>query len=251
MEIDCESKISALETVSQAFGCAPLELTDALKSINIHKIYEENGRDIMVPPEDYLFSYIEKLLGSPSVVTSVCWFHTTRTTQCNIYSRGILPLGAVLDDIWNVLIENSPSTEIRDSLSRLKDKGSSSFQYNLKVSDQIHWGPYGILVRDVAFHTQTLGQHDYLGMPEIIEDLLQGCPDTEIDLLLHYSDILVPKIVKFRSTQGVDYALGTALCYAHDCAWGLTPQGWSVTCFDGENECVPHSEIIEVEAIPP
>lgn len=37
----------------------------------------------------------------------------------------------------------------------------------------MHGGPYAILVREVAEHTKAVGQHDYLGMPEIIEDLCQ------------------------------------------------------------------------------
>lgn len=247
MEIDCESYSTTIDTVSQVFRCSPAKLVSILRSVDVHGVYEEYGRHIEIPSEEYLLNYVCDKLGEPSVISSVCWFHTTRTAVTNSFDNGILPLGEVLGEIWNTLVSLAPNKQIKTELEKLKSVGSANFQYNLKVSDEVHWGPYGILVRDVAFHASDLSQHDYLGMPEIIEDLLQDFSSTDVDLLKHYSAVLVPKIVKFRSTQGVNYALEGALCYAYDCSWGLKPRGWSVKCFDGGNVKVLSSNIIKVE----
>jgi len=46
---------------------------------------------------------------------------------------------------------------------------SVSFQYNLKTSSSIHWGPYAMLVKEIGFND--VGNHDYLRVPEIVEDI--------------------------------------------------------------------------------
>jgi hypothetical protein len=61
----------------------------------------------------------------------------------------------------------------------MRASGEISFLYNFKEEgpDDIHGGPFGFLVREVAFHSPSLSTHDYLGMPETIEDICHGDED--------------------------------------------------------------------------
>jgi hypothetical protein len=73
-----------------------------------------------------------------------CWFHLTRTITANKFRQGILPLGQRLDAVWDFLYS---------------------------VSDAMHWGPYALLIKDHAFKSEQIGNHDYFDSPEIVEDV--------------------------------------------------------------------------------
>ena len=44
------------------------------------------------------------------------------------------------------------------------------------LRENCHYGPYAMLVREIAFNSQVVGNHDYLKIPEIIEDM---CMDVQ------------------------------------------------------------------------
>lgn len=122
--------------------------------------------------------------------------------------------------------------------------------FGMKVSNSLQWGPYAILVREVALHARTLGQHDYLDMPEIIEDL---CEDVRLasglDLLPVFKQRWKSVLVKFTAPAGdsADYAVAVALCYLREVALKGRPGHGSVWCFDGGNTPVPVHRIAAVE----
>ena len=65
-------------------------------------------------------------------------------------------------------------TEHDSRLHEFKKKGIKNYHYQLKTPDPFHWGPFAMLVRDVAFNAKAIGNHDYLWLPEIIEDIFNG-----------------------------------------------------------------------------
>lgn len=101
--------------------------------------------------------------------------------------------------------------------SRLKNKGRLGSALALKLSAPLHWRPFGILVREVASDAAELRQHDYMAMPEIIEDL---CDDVSspygTDLLPIFQAKWRPALVKFTRPPAGDgrVELQTALSYA-------------------------------------
>ena len=194
----------------------------------------------------------EKHFGSPLALYAVCWFHTTRVIAGTTFSEGILPLNAALPSLKAKLIDAVDDIVVRDQLRKTLDSGGvADHHYFNKSQNSMHWGPYAILVRKVAFHATKLSQHDYLGMPEIIEDICNGFQNTSgVALMDVFSEKLKPAIVKFASTTNHEEScLSTALCYVYSTIHEGAPCANSVTCFDGENNPVPPQDILKVEFV--
>jgi hypothetical protein len=138
----------------------------------------------------------------------------------------------------------------REAAAAFERKGGFGVHFGMKVANALHWGPYAILVREVADHARDLGQHDYLGMPEIIEDL---CEDVRLasglELLPVFEQRWKPALVKFTWPAGesADYAVAIALCYLRDVSLQNRPGCGAVWCFDGGNTPVPAERILAVE----
>lgn len=250
MQLDCESLESTLESLKNLFSCQKQDLEDLLLSLDIDGIYKEHWESITIPSEDYLYKFCLDNLGAHDTLSSVCWFHLTRTTEENLFENGILPLGCVLDNLWAMLVSKAPSKEVKDNLLKIKSK-NNSYLYTLKAPDEAHWGPYAILVRAVAFNAESLFQHNYLRMPEIIEDICLEYEETyKLDLLSHYNSNLIPKIVKFRSNNRLDDGcIKAALFYAYTGIRNQLPCANAVTCFDSEGIAVPAEDILNIENV--
>lgn len=247
-ELDCETGISAIKSLSNGFSCSEEMLRDALLSIDIELLYENEWRSLDIPPEEYLYNYIVDTFGDHKPLTSISWFHLTRTTEENDYKAGIFPLGQSLDYVWEIMLNLAQTDQVRRNLTSMRQLGVRNVHYEAKHNDPIHWGPYAILVRDLAFSPRELGQHDYLAMPEIIEDICNGYESQfGVSIIENYEKKLVPKIVKFRSSIALDsYHIASALSYAYTFVRGLPPNGGAIYCFDGDGVGIDYSEIKSV-----
>ena len=122
--------------------------------------------------------------------------------------------------------------------------------FRTKVKMPLHWGPYAVLVREVADFARVCGQHDYLAMPEIIDDL---CEDVRLasglELRSVFEEGWKPAMVEFVAPAGesAPFALAIAPCYLRECALNGRPGRGAVWCFDGRNRPVPPDHIIGVE----
>ena len=252
MILDCENKETVFNSLASIFKCSEEDLVNVLRSRNVPEYYLENGKYINIPMEYYLFDHVKQIIGPPEIITTVCWFHSTRTTQNNIYKEGILPLANSLARVWEMLIENAPSSEIGSRLRPLKDGGVMNSTYNAKISKAVEAGPFATLVKDLIFNLENLPFHDYTEMPEIVEDILKSIPTEEdIDLRSHYERVLVPKIIKFSAPACGVGLVATALNYASDCSWGVPAGGWTNACFDGEGTVINNEQILKVETCKP
>jgi hypothetical protein len=74
-----------------------------------------------------------------------------------------------LDLIWDMLLEIFKSTQHFSQLKSMRGRSIGNDLYQLKVPDPFHWGPFAMLVKEVAFHAHSVGNHDYLELAEIIE----------------------------------------------------------------------------------
>ena len=93
-----------------------------------------------------------------------------------------------------------------------------------------------------------MGNHDYLEIPEIVEDIAT-CFDHRFgaNILQDYKDATVPKIVKFRFTaRGDELAAATLYLYSriHDLELSLQCS----TCFDGEGKAVSSNDVLTIES---
>lgn len=201
---------------------------------------------------DYLYTVAESHLGFPLPLDAACWFHMTRVLPGTTFSEGILPLAAALPSLKERLIEAVDDHSLKAQLRHaLHVSGISDHHYVNKTQNSIHWGPYAILVRDAASCAADLSQHDYLAMPEIIEDICNGFNDPiREELLAVFGAKLRPAVVKFTAPVDQDQEyIATALCYVHSMIQGGKLDTNSVICFDGENAPVLPHHILKVEFV--
>lgn len=213
--LDCEDRETAITTVAEIIGLDRASLLHRVASFH----YEDDSREAF----DFdLFNHI--LGGEESWRTrfrGTCFFHLTRTLDPERFKRGILLLDAVLDEIWEglrgLVSEEVSSDRWRDFRRWVETDSNNHFAdlYRMKVGDRLHWGPHGILVLETAF-TRAAGLHDYLGTPEIVEDIAICCTQRlGVDLATRFRGSSVPCIVKFRTQEGRGSLLRTALVYIH------------------------------------
>lgn len=247
--LDCESAESALLSLASIFRCRPLDIRGALLAIDLDEIYSDDGNTPDVQSWTYLFSHFVAEFGEPLPVDSICWFHCTRSIKSSKFTAGLLTLDQALPFVWAMLIDAVQGAPAAARLRSMRAGGVSNFHYRLKAGNRAHQGPYGFLVRDCAFNPSRLWSHDYLRLPEIVEDICNayakkyGEPIDQI-----YQTALVPCVVKFQSTRGFGLgSLEAAISYAYTCVRDLPPDFGAVYCFDGEGLSVDARDIVSVQ----
>ena len=233
--IDCENQESAIDSVCGLFRCSSEDLRYQLQQIDIDTIYGEVWPDH--PPEEFLYRKLVSAFGSPDRPQSIYWFHLTRTFPGNDFHEGILPLGIALNLIWDMLLSIFKSTQHYSRLVSMRTSGAGDRLYRLKVPDPFHWGPFAMLVKEAGFHAHRIGNHDYLRLPEIIEDIC-NCYLEKYGVSIH-SDIegvLVPCIIKFRTEAENDRCIRPAIYYVYKCIQGEPVSQGANTCFDARGK---------------
>lgn len=250
--LDCSTRDQALLSLSAGFGCTVPELSAVLLSLDLEQIFETDP-SISVDACQYLREYVCEKLGTPRPFTSAYWFHGTRTFAGNAFPEGLLALNHSEALAMEMLITHAPNTEIRKRLQAWNYPGGVPDEmFELRTGDSIHWGPYGYLVREVLFHASDLGQHDYVRMPELVEDVCNAWSQKyNQDLTEHYLRVLHPCIVWFRAN--IEHESGTleaALRYAYTSVRALEPDFGAVMGIDCNGESVPANAIVKVEFLP-
>lgn len=249
LTLDCSTRENALLTLAAGFKCSADELRSALLSIDLELTYETE-RPILIDSWKYLREYICNLIGEPEYFTDAYWFHGTRTTHDNNFSEGLLSLGRSEKLVMDMLISHAPTNQVRERLQAWNTHGGVPEEfYKMRTLEEMHWGPYGHLVREVHFHAHDLCQHDYARLPELVEDVCNAYTEYyQQDLTRHYLDVLRPCIVWFRSEiQYHDGVLEAALGYAYTSVRGLPPDSGSVYGIDREGIHVPYGNILKIE----
>ena len=249
--LDCSTADNAIDSLCKCFSCSKDDIVDFLLSVDLDTIYAEIDSSPDVQADVYLYNIALERFGDPDEIEYVYWFHCTRTAPEENFSDGILPLGDSLERVFEIVLQTAPNNIVRERISEWGAENVPNYLYQLRVNESIHWGPYGILVKDVAFHTCTLGQHDSLGMPELIEDICKAYQDTYgVDIFSHYENVLSPKIVTFISDERCDNScIKAALGYAYTSVRGMPPSGMAVTCIDCEGSTVSLEQIVNVETV--
>lgn len=249
--LDCEDGESALASLSDCFNLTPGKLSDILRSIDVQSYYIswENSPD--VDHTEFLYNYVVEEAGHPNNTDYICYFHTTRTTEANNFYSGILPLCDVIEVIWQTLCNIFVGTNIERNLLDMKNNGFENFHYNNKIDKESAYGPFAILVREIADDPERLSQHNYFRMPEIIEDICDGYYTAFGEPIYNQvHDALHPCVVKFSKAMAADQGcIEAALYYAYTYVNSLPVSGGSVWCFDGENQPVTYDEIIYIDFI--
>lgn len=151
-----------------------------------------------------VYGAFDQQFGNPKhPVTGISWFLLTRTLDGTRFSEGILPLGAALPKLWDILVSIPKDGNKRRRLEELRVSSVPNYQYQLKVSDKLHHGPHAMLVRESAFNASEMRNHDYLKLPEIIEDVCWGYQERFKESIQdEIMEALRPCIVKFEDRSG-------------------------------------------------
>jgi hypothetical protein len=250
LRLDCETRESAEASLLQAFSCSSLDLQRFLADPQ-HEVYFNEHWTSLPEYDQFLYERALDAFSDPRLPTELCWFHCTRVPAGTTFDAGILPLGRVLpllkEELLNLLENPAAKLEVSEAFAR---EGGLAFHFGNKLVNSLHWGPYAIFVREVASHAERLGQHDYLAMPEIIEDLCEEVMlASGLDLLPVFQERLRPAIVKFAAPAGksAEFAVRVALRYLQSCIREGSPGHGAVWCFDGENTLVSPDQVLKIE----
>ncbi len=246
--LDCESRDATLGSLSHIYEVPEQDIEAFLKVTDLKRHYAKG--EPQHPCDRELTLLFERALGCvPSAIDRVFWFHLTRAKHDADFTSGIFPLNEALPRVWDMIWEIFRGTEHEAPLRRFREKGVPNFQYGLKVGKPLHAGPYAMLVRDSAFRSHEMGNHDYLRLPEIVEDICNGYHDAS-GVVIHdeVCASLIPYVVKFWSRNRTDKGcVESAMYYLYCTAHGEELSIDASTCFDGENCPIPREQIVKIE----
>lgn len=248
-KLDCETIDSTYESLEQILGTTRLRLEPLFEGLDVESFYRNKPHHPQ-PPEDLIFSEVRKLATLEGDYDRTCWFHLTRTLDPNTFEQGILPLGKCVDDIWNLLYSfahKHVSAKEWDEFRRDMGSHDHAGLYEMKVGDVTEWGPYAILIKDHAFGSKEIGNHDYLSAPEIVEDICMCFTQKHgFDLLTAFTKRTKPCIVKFFNGPRSD-CVETAIYHLYKSHRGEGCSQQCNTCYDAEGVQVPPERIMTVE----
>ncbi|WP_143073697.1 hypothetical protein [Actinokineospora terrae] len=247
--LDCHDPQSAVRSLSTAFRVEDHELLLAIKSCRV--------RDYDAPYlEERILAKILKDLGVRGTpqFAGTYFFHGTRTFDSGGFSvRGVLPLTDVLDELWTSLhslighiVTRSEWEAHRRAIETTTAGGHGGWQYRLKTRDPgIHAGPYAHLIRELHL-TPSPERHDYLAVPEIVQDIARTC---DFNLIERYTEATTPCVVKFRTSANEEHAYQAAFWYVYAHIHGDAPPQSILYAYSGQNKPVQPHDVLSVELI--
>ncbi len=250
--LDCENLHTTLNSISNIYGASRNDISSYLKGFNLEQYYLEKELDKKEEIKNTLIrlfsNEFRELETTPDLIY---WFHGTRVLKEEKFKEGILPLGLAIGKIWKTLFKIFSDSPHKEKLSDLKTKGITDFHYQTRLPESSLWGPYARLVKEAAFQNEELWSHDYLKIPEIIEDI---CKSYSIEygesIIEDVKNALVACIVKFRSINNVNkWQVYTALFYLYHELNNFPLIFGCDTSYDAKNEVIPKSDIVKIEFI--
>lgn len=255
--LDCHDLDSTLASFAGAIGITPAELERALREHDEARFEEAAEDPWQLMPREALERFGVDVETVARRFSGAYYFHGTRAIDPEAFRRrGILPLDQMVDELWATLrdladdeISDEDWASFRSSVEAGAG-GNDGYLYRLKTSGRIHFGPFGLVVRETFFEPRSTGSHDYLGCPEIVQDIARCFAFAhDVDLEQRFCEATKPCIVKFRSTQLRPGAINAALWYAYTKLRDGEIRGNSNYSFDGDGTPVPPEDVVDVEVV--
>jgi hypothetical protein len=190
---------------------------------------------------------------SPETPSRIHFFHGTRAFEPQPFAQlGVLPLRAVLDDLWERmrdLAHEIPGEKFLALRQDLEDGRIQALTYRDRL-DTHDDGPNGVLVRDVLLNPKAYHSSEFIRIPEIVEDICVAARNEfHIDLEPRFESATTPCVVEFSTPPREVHKAITAACwYAEAAARGEIAGGddafWN---FDGGGVAVPAEDIVCVD----
>lgn len=249
--LDCESPEKAYESIETITGLSPSSL---------NKIFDEFSPKGQYSPYDQLFGVIRKQV-EYTAYDRACIFHFTRVPENADFTKGILPLQAALDSIWEFLFtitNDIVSAEEWEAFKHDMNYGSPSGvvglpssgirQYQIKTRNSAQGGPFGLLIREMGFHSKAAGNHDYLAIPEIVEDICRYFEGVHgFNPAEGYMATTRPCIVKFVTPEISREYLSTAFYYLYCIYKGYELNREVSSGFSGRGNAIGAENILNIE----
>lgn len=167
-KLDCENVSTIYNSIQEISGLMPNDIINIFKDIpNKPNVYYT---------EDIFLAELKKKCNHIKH-TSTYWFHLTRIFSGEIFSRGILPLSMIIDDIWILLynlaksyISSSGWSNFQNKINDDNNYSKGSVLYRNKINSiNNQQGPYGFLIFNVDCFNKSIFEWHYLKEgPEII-----------------------------------------------------------------------------------
>ena len=240
MILDFENSLTIRKSVLDIMNIKGVELDELLQNW-------EFDNDSYPDAQFYNYLIANNLIKNK--IRKVTWFHLTRTWNGkHSFQDGIQPLGQIINEIWTNIHSiwiSIPETEF----ICFKEKYIfESSRYKNKLDHRINHGPYAMLIKDISKNLKKEGDHDYLSIPEIIEDIFNKIKDKyNIDLRPKYRHRTKPTIVKFYHTENAEQYIGNALYYLHGKLNKTGNELKANTCFDANGQAIPINYIEYIE----
>lgn len=247
VDLDCESADSAMRSLAIIYETEVRELKAFFTSIDLEAHVRANNPEL--PSDQELQRLLELAVGpQQKTISKTFWFHLTRVPIGTTFEDGILPLNEALPKVWAMLDGVFKGTPHQGRLRQMHQEGVMNRCYALKVPNRFHWGPYAMLVREIAYCSDSVANHDYLKIPEIVEDICNGYASRfNEDIQSTVEQALVPMIVKFWVSEHEHmYGLTSAISYAYFTQNNKELRGSANTCFDGQGNRVPAERVVSV-----
>lgn len=205
--LDCENKASTLKSLAVITGIDERRIWDVFLKHD-HVSEYENGR-FLCDFLDYLYNGFIDFFDIQNIeIDEIFWFHLSRTLHPKLFQKhGILPRKQAY------MLINQVECKTASSCSPIFTKECQ--------------GPFAMLIKDIAFCPENADHHDYLNVPELMEDM---------GLSSIYKQNGTSIIIKFVSKPKFEpyHYLKHVLYYLYNCRHLSDLDMWCNTCFDAE-----------------
>jgi hypothetical protein len=255
--LDCENLASTLSSLAIALGTTPVGLEGALRSYDDVGVSEAREDPWKLVPRQFFERFGLNTDGVTERFDGAYYFHGTRAVDPEAFRRrGLLPLDEMVEELWATLFALVANDVSDEEWAKFRTEveadggGHDGWLYRLKTGDRRHSGPYGSVVRETFFAPGATGTHDYLGCPEIVQDIARCFASAYgVDLEQRFCAATRPSIVKFRGKHLQSGAINAAFWYAHTMLREGVISRSSNYGFDGSGAPVAAEDVVAVEIL--
>jgi hypothetical protein len=192
--LDCENYDTILSSLKEIFSTSENDILTFLKSLDLNEIWENSQKEKYA--DEYLFEeFLKEFELDKSKIIKAHWFHNTRVLKGTEFKEGILPSTPAIKRLETLIDKIVKKLKIRINENSLKE---CSVIQN-KLTSKTNQGPWAFLIREFAFE-KTVGIHDYLKSPELIEDIIHFKYPENYDLIFReFQNTTIQCIIKFKT----------------------------------------------------
>ncbi len=254
MEIVCSSFITACESLSSWFQCNNVALEQFLCKDWAIK-YEQSRLSYKMNLGEYLYLHALKVFTPTKATVKIHWFHGTRSMIPASFENGILPLQDILPNLQKSLDELAESHGISQVTMISEAHRHYEFLINTKKHSDIDKGPCAMLNLDAVINAASYTCHNYIDMPEIIEDYAHvKYGDCSVELLELYREAASPIIVEFWTAPddpynpNIKHIVSTILFYLYKVIHSEQDRMglYCNTCYSGHGNKITSEQILKV-----